>query len=359
VTDGKLSLSWTPGADNSGTYDYVTVFVNGTSVGQYGTDSTTATLGAFDPGSSITLRETDLAGNASRETAPLRLVPTLAGRAFTDVLSALASAGFRVGTVVEGTTGTPGTVTGPDNLVLAEPGAAIDLTVAPGTKGATKFVLSVVSAKKFKPTAVRRTIAARVVVTRAAQVSAVLYSPRGARLYTWRFKVKAGKSIVKLRLPAQVRRAGVYAIRWTARSGADTATRTIRIRLVASSGGVATLGPNTGPVEVVLAGTSIPSGLTVGTGSRQPKVVSVEGVEDAFNLAGSGSGDVQVIIVDVDQFGVGFVRDLHIVFPSMKIVALSRDPKLLAAALKAGATVALPSSTPSPTLAAVVARLLR
>jgi hypothetical protein len=358
VTGGKLSLSWTPGPDNSGTYDYVTVFVNGTSVGEYGPDTTTATLGAFDPTGSITLRETDLVGNTSPQTAPLRLVPTLAGRAFTDVLSALSAAGFRVGAVVEGTTGTPGTVIGPDNLVLAQAGATIDLTVAPGTRGATKFVFGVVSAKRFKPTAVRRTIAARIVVTRAAQVAAVLYSPRGARLYTWRFKVKAGKSIVKLRLPAQVKRAGVYAIRWAARSGSDTATRTIRIRLVASVGGLAGIGPSMGPVEVVLAGSSIPSGLTVGTGSRRPKVVAVEGVEDAFNLAGSGSGDVQVMIVDVDQFGVGFVRDLHMVFPSMKIVALSRDPKLLAAALKAGATVALPSSTPSPTLAAVVAKLL-
>jgi hypothetical protein len=243
--------------------------------------------------------------------------------------------------------------------VLAQPGATIDLTVAPGTKGATKFLFGVVSAKKFKPTQARRTIAARIVVTRAAQVAAVLYSPRGARLYSWHFQVKAGKSIVKLRLPAQVRRPGVYAIRWLARSGADTVTRTLRIRLVARAGGLARLSPNGGPIEVVLAGSSIPSGLSVGAGARKPKVVSVDGVEAAFNLAGSGSGDVQVMIVDVDQFGVAFVRDLHMVFPSMKIVALSRDPKLLAAALKAGATVALPSSTPSPTLAAVVAKLLR
>jgi len=113
-----------------------------------------------------------------------------------------------------------------------------------------------------------------------------------------------------------------------------------------------------GPVEVVLAGSSIPSSLTVGSGSKKPKVVTVEGVDDAFDLAGSGAGDVQVMIVDVDQFGIGFVRDLHTVFPTMKIVALSKDPKLLAAALKAGAAVALPSSTPSPTLAAVVAKLL-
>jgi DNA-binding NarL/FixJ family response regulator len=133
----------------------------------------------------------------------------------------------------------------------------------------------------------------------------------------------------------------------------------LRVRLVGSGNGLSNGSPAGGPIEVVLAGSQIPQDLSVGSGAKKPKVVSAEGIDDAFDLAGSGSGDVQVMIVDVDQFGVAFVRDLHIVFPSMKIVVLSRDPKRLVAALKAGATVALPSSTPSPTLAAVVARLLR
>jgi DNA-binding NarL/FixJ family response regulator len=110
-------------------------------------------------------------------------------------------------------------------------------------------------------------------------------------------------------------------------------------------------------VEVVLAGWGIPP-VNV-SGKKKAKVVSADGVDTAFDLAGTGAGDVQVMVVDVDEFGVGFVRDLHAVFPGMKIVALSKNPKLLAAALKAGATVALPSSTPSPTLAAIIARLLK
>jgi hypothetical protein len=359
LVNGHLSLTWTPGADNSGTYDFVTAFTNGSSAGQFAPDTTTADIGTYDPHNSITLRETDLAGNVSQPTEALDAVPTLAGRPLNDVITALTAAGFRVGTIVEGTTGTPGTVTGPSNLVLAQPGTPIDLTVAPGTSGATKFVFAVVSAKKFKPTAQRRTFAARVVVTRAARITAVLYSPRGSRLYTWRFAVKAGKSIVRLRLPAQVRRPGAYAVRWRARSGTDAVTRTVRIRLVASGKGLPTISPTTGPLEVVLAGSQIPQNLAVGAGSKKPKVLSAEGVDNAFDLAGAGSGDVQVMVVDVDEFGIAFVRDLHMVFPSMKIVALSRDPKLLAAALKAGASVALPTSTPSPTLAAVIAKLLR
>jgi hypothetical protein len=357
LANGHLSLSWTPGADNSGTYDFVSVLADGSSLGEFGPDKTSADVGAYDPQSSITLRETDLAGNTSAPTAPLRSVPTLAGRPLPDVIAALTAAGFSVGTIVEGTTGTPGTVIGPDNLVLAQPGSSIDLTVAPGTN-ATKFLFRVVSAKTFKPTPRRRTFAARVVVTRAARITAVLFSPRGIRLSTWRFAAKAGKSIVKLRIPAQVRRPGLYAIRWTAHSGTDVVTRTIRIRFVASAKGLPTASPASGPIEVVLAGSKLPLDLSIDTGSRKPKVVSADDVDSAFDLAGSGAVDVQVMVVDVDQFGVGFVRDLHAVFPGMKSVALSRDPKLLAAALKAGATVALPASTPSPTLAAVIAKLL-
>jgi DNA-binding NarL/FixJ family response regulator len=66
-----------------------------------------------------------------------------------------------------------------------------------------------------------------------------------------------------------------------------------------------------------------------------------------------------VIVVDVDEFGVGLVRDLHAVFPSVKIVALAAGPKTMAAALKAGATIVLPRSTPPATLAKIIQRLAK
>ena len=75
-----------------------------------------------------------------------------------------------------------------------------------------------------------------------------LFSPKRVKLYTWRFSVRAGRSIVSLRLPGQVRRPGVYSIRWTARSGRSTVSRKIAIRFV---------GPKTRlgqPVRVLLAG---------------------------------------------------------------------------------------------------------
>ena len=65
------------------------------------------------------------------------------------------------------------------------------------------------------------------------------------------------------------------------------------------------------------------------------------------------------MVVDVDQFGARFIRDLHTVFPSLKMVVLSRSPKTLAKSLKAGATIGLPSSVPNSVLAAVISRLLK
>ncbi|MDX6388334.1 MAG: hypothetical protein QOD85_2136, partial [Gaiellaceae bacterium] len=188
-------------------------------------------------------------------------------------------------------------------------------------------------------------------VTRASLVTAQLFSPKRVKLYTWRFSVRAGRSIVSLRLPAQVRRPGVYTIRWTARSGRSTVSRRITIRFV---------GPRTRlvqPVRVLLAGPAA-DGVRGKFSSGRPKVVLASGIEPTFDAAASRSTDVRVIVVDVNQFGVGMVRDLHAVFPAAKIVALVLGPKQMAAALKAGAAIALPRSTPAPLLARIIQRLL-
>jgi DNA-binding NarL/FixJ family response regulator len=111
-----------------------------------------------------------------------------------------------------------------------------------------------------------------------------------------------------------------------------------------------------GPVQVVVAGSAVTPKLALG--SKRTRIVKAVGEDSAFDAAGAGSNGVQVMVVDVDQFGVRFVRDLHTVFPSLRMVALSRSPKTLAKASKAGATIALPRSIPNSVLAAVVSRLL-
>jgi hypothetical protein len=207
--------------------------------------------------------------------------------------------------------------------------------------GFTRLVLRVHTAPTFKPSA-RKKIAARVSVTRAARVNAELFSPRGMKIYTWRFSVKAGRTIVKLNVPRQVRRPGVYSMRWTARAGRDTASRRLKLRMLAARG---TLARTIEPIGVVLTGHA-----PRGAGAKLP--------EPTFDEASSRKMDTRVIVVDADEFGLGLIRDLHTVFPSVKIVALSSSPRMLARAMKAGAVVALPRSTPPATLARVIRRLL-
>jgi hypothetical protein len=354
ASDG-LTLRWEPGADNSGTYDFVTVFSGSTDIGHYGIDYTAAGIGPWAVGDPrvFRLRETDLAGNQSGLTRPLVPLPSLIGKTPDQAAALLAPLGLSLGTVTSGGTGPAGTIIGPEGLVLGEQGSAIDVTVAPG--GAlTRLAFKVVTAPKFRPSK-RSKIAARVSLSRAARVTAQLLNPRHVKLCGWRFTLKAGRRIIKLRVPRRVRRSGVYTLRWTARSGRETVSRRMTIRLVGTTRGSA-LAPAQ-PVEVVLAGPAT-QGLAGKFPARRPKVVWATGVEPTFDAAASRTRDVRVIVIDVDAFGTGLVRELHTVFPSVRIVALASTPKLLAGSLAAGAAIALPRATPPATLARVIQRLL-
>jgi hypothetical protein len=210
-------------------------------------------------------------------------------------------------------------------------------------------VLKVTTAPRVKPAVRKKSIAARVSLTRAARVTAELFSPRHVKLYTWRFSLGAGRSIVKLHVPHQVSRTGVYTMRWTARSGRDAMSRKITIRLV-GAGNV-----QVAPVRILLAG---PAARSIGGKFPTRKLVTASAIEPTFDAAASRRTDVRVIVVDVDAFGVSLIRDLHAVFPSMKIVALTSSPRQMIASLKAGAVIALPRATPASVLTRVITRLL-
>ena len=296
------------------------------------------------------LKETDLAGNESPLTLPLRPVPPLVGKTVDEVTALLTERGFSVGQLIPSGSGPAGIVTGPAGLVLAGEGSTIDLTVTPGTAG-SKFAFRVVTAPKYKP-APRKKLAARITLTRAARVTAELLSPRGEKIYTWRFSARAGHSIVKLAIPRQVRRAGVYSLRWTARAGRETISRRIKVRLVKTA---RALKPAQ-RVGVVLTGSA---GRDVkGKLPRYAKLLAAADIDPTFDAAASRTTDVRVIVLDTNQFGSALIRDLHTVFPTVKIVALASTPRAMVTALRAGAAVALPRSTPPSTLARVIQRLL-
>ena len=212
-----------------------------------------------------------------------------------------------------------------------------------------RFVFGVVGTKRYVPTQ-RKTIAIRVRTTRSAQVTANLIGPSRVQVHRWRFSVKVGVTIKRLAMPSKARRPGMYHVVFSVQSGRDALRRTIAVRVVGKRAR-----PDTRPVEVVLAGgpTDIAHGLGSGT-----RVVPAIG-EETWTIAGSQNRNVQVIVVDVDRYGLQLVRDLRTVFPSMKIIALTNDPRRLAQAIRAGAAVALPRSTPPADIAKLIRRLTR
>jgi hypothetical protein len=114
-------------------------------------------------------------------------------------------------------------------------------------------------------------------------------------------------------------------------------------------------------VEIVLTGAKLPPDQTLGTSPTSPgnlRFVTAD-PDGVFAAASSPTARVQVVIVDADTYGVQLVRDMHTVFPSLRLIALSDDPRIRRTMKKAGATLVLPSSTPPAALSTLAAKLAR
>ena len=90
---------------------------------------------------------------------------------------------------------------------------------------------------------------------------------------------------------------------------------------------------------------------------KQAKTRPIDAQTDPFTLTGDPARNVQVIVINADEYGLSIVHDLRTVFPMVKLVVLTDDPAKLAKAIAAGASIALPRSSPSAAIVAVVSRL--
>ncbi|MDQ3066537.1 MAG: Ig-like domain-containing protein, partial [Actinomycetota bacterium] len=349
VAGDGLTLRWIPGTDSSGQLSHVVLFVNGEPYRNFGQTELETKLGDFVVGDTrrFTFAQVDAAGNASGQTRPLRAVPAIAGKGFDQAVAELAAAGFQVGNVREETIPSvaPGTVVQPAGVRLALESSAIDLVVARGGGvGEARLVFSVTGSKKLtlqKTTA----IPVRIKVSKPAEVSATLFGAKKQRLYSWKLRVKAGANVVKLRLPQQIRRPGAYTLTWVARSGKESVRRTLKLTLVGPK--LAQVKPKRQEVEVVLAGEKPENGaLRPSFTEGGPRVVAQSATPDeTFTLAASAARDVGVVVVDVDAYGISFLSDLRTVFPSLRLIAISREPARRTLAVRAGAVLALPRTT--------------
>jgi hypothetical protein len=198
-------------------------------------------------------------------------------------------------------------------------------------------------------------VAARINVTKRSLVAASLRSPSGRQLKTWSFSVPAGVTIRMLKLPPTATVAGRYTLKWTARAGREELVRTITVQVVGADGAK----QPSKRIEIVLVGDSaIRNGLAISLHSATAHVLTTTEENSTFLLAGDTSLNIQAVVVDVDRYTLSLVHDLRTVFPNIPIVALTDDPQKLSRSVAAGATVALPRSTPPDQLAKVVRRLI-
>jgi hypothetical protein len=199
-------------------------------------------------------------------------------------------------------------------------------------------------------------LAARAKSTRTAEVSIALVDFRGVEVGTWEQALEAGATIVRLPLPSKLA-IGRYSLVWSARSNEETVTRRHRLDVVSAKGRNPRLGASV-RLDVVLAADV---GLGPALARRLGRFATIVPADQdaAFDLAASWQHNVQVIVVDLDEHGLGFVRELHEVFPDVRILALGSSQRQLREAVKAGATAARLRSTPRSRLADLVARLAR
>ena len=164
---------------------------------------------------------------------------------------------------------------------------------------------------------------------------------------------RAGNSIFKLKLPPTAHKAGTYRISFTARAKTGIAVRSIRVRVLPTLK-LGTMRTTQGRTVVLAA----PGGSAIAARLHGVRTSGVSGgTDETFRATAGSGGNVVVVVIDADRAGISAVKDLHTIFPDVRIVVLSSDPTLLAHAVPAGATVALPSSTPAALVAKTVSRL--
>jgi hypothetical protein len=244
-------------------------------------------------------------------------------------------------------------VVAPGTAVMAPVGSQVDLELGEPAAPQAQLVFDVVATKRYAP-AVSKSIVLRLKTTRAATVTATLLDPKGDRAYRWRFLTKAGVTIKRLIMPPSVRTPGRYRLVFSVQSGNETVKKSIVLQVVSKPAKPVQSKP---PVQVVLATTGNNSKEIERGLSRGIEVVPAAVGEDTWSLAGAPGGHVEVIVVDVDRYGLPLVRDLRLVLPTVRILALANDPRRLTQAVRAGATIAVPRSTPPKDLAKLIQRL--
>ena len=235
-----------------------------------------------------------------------------------------------------------GTVVGPTGVRVQEEGTSVDLQVASGSPR-SPFTLQVAIAPSLHRS--HRSLAARVSVTERARIDVTLDAKPYRRVQRWHFfHVKPGATMLTPKL-LHTLPAGTYDLHWKATSDVSKAVqRTVTtIRIVAQGADRSR--------NVV----SVTGGRTTQAVTHGLKHVSRLTPDQAFLFA--THHDVGVIVVDADAYSPSLARDLHQVFPSATVAAISKSARRRAALRRRG-VVTVPAAAPPAQVAALIAHLL-
>ncbi len=227
-SDGKVVVNWTPSTFS----DYVIVRVDPLP------PSTTPTGPAISVGDVVVDVTVMLASSGTRVTE--------LGGAGADIHFVNADPAAVPSTSQDGVTWRPLTLLATHSLLAGQPDgyfrdadAAVHMLtrhlthfglLRPSTFGA--LTMKIVNAKRVSR-AGRSYVTVRVQVSAASRLKTRLVGPGGKSLVNWRPKnVKAGTTILRLKLPATLSRSGDYRIQVRATSRGQTIVRTAKVRLL-------------------------------------------------------------------------------------------------------------------------------
>jgi hypothetical protein len=357
VHGGQLVLYWDPAFDNTGIADYG-YWVDGRFIRNFGATEFQNIVGTFTPDDTrvFQLDASDPAGNVGPFAPALTGVPLVVGKTQAAAVAALQSRGFRAGAITEEASETePGLVIrqSPSSPGVANLGTSVDLVVS-RQGGQAKLVMNVAAAHRVL-LATRKFIALRVELSLPGEVTARLRDAKGRLVSEWpQRSLKAGATILRLNIPAEVR-AGALTLSVAVAAAGQAATQSLPIAIVRSN--QVEVKPIK-PREVALVdGPDIRPDLSVNL--KQSLSLVYTTAPNAFALAAAPRARVGAAVVDLTAGNARVVRDLRLVFPELRIVAVADTVANAARARAAGASIVLVKPASAAMIAAALDAVLR
>jgi hypothetical protein len=345
ISGGQTVMRWEPATDNSGQIQYYSIWIDGQAVKVLGGKTFEYYVGSAVTGDTHVYRvqAVDGSGNGSPLSNAVTGVPDVVGLTMQQARDVLTSRGFTVGSIANASSGGAVISQDPSAPGYAGVGSAIDLKLNAVLRA--PLALHVVGTKRLN-LLTRHYTAVRVQVNMSSTITASL-TMNSKLVTTWTRNVKTGTWILRYALPRRLA-PGNYKLTVAAANGGERKASTIRLRI---KDGQILLG---GKARVLVVGSGIGS-MKLVVPKAKVTVTSSSTVYDTTFW----SRNVAVVVVDIDKQGAAIVHNLHTVFPSVRIVAVTKYPTKVEKARRFGASAVILGGNATPQIvSSVVSSLL-